>query len=658
MSKYLIFAGTTEGRLLAEFMNRQKIPAYVCVATEYGGQLLEGQDCIKVHAGRLNETEMQQLMKEEQITCTIDATHPYAVEVSENIQNASRESGCEYLRLLRSSQTADGEEEAVCVGSVEEAVAYLKETKGNILVTTGSKELHKYMTLPEYKERVYARVLSTPDVAVHCCELGFTGKHLICMQGPFSEELNTALLKQFDAKWLVTKEAGKNGGYEEKIRAAKKAGAKVVLIGRPVKEDGMTLEEVKSYLVKKEKIAVKRKIAVVGIGMGNRENMTQEAWTACCEADLLVGAGRMLEPFQEQNKPVFISYRPEEIYDYVMQHPEYEKVALLQSGDIGFYSGAKRLMKKFEGEEICVYPGISSVVYFCARLHTSWEDVSLVSQHGRNVNLIAKIKRNNKVFALLGKGNAVNQLCRKLIEYDMNQILISVGQNLSYPEERIVRGTPQELLDEEFDDLCVILSENEEPDRMITHGIADEVFLRAKVPMTKSEVRSISLSKLELTRDAVLYDVGAGTGSVSVEAAIQAEDGIVYAIEKKEEAVALMRENKKKFALDNLEIIEGTAPDALLDLPVPTHVFVGGSSGNMESILQLVLQKNPHVRIVINCIALETVAESLQCMKSLPVKDVDIVSVSIGKSKEIGNYHMMMGQNPVYVISCTGGEQE
>ena len=189
----------------------------------------------------------------------------------------------------------------------------------------------------------------------------------------------------------------------------------------------------------------------------------------------------------------------------------------------------------------------------------------------------------------------------------------------------------------------------------MTHGLEDEAFLRDKVPMTKSEVRSISLSKLQLTEDAVVYDVGAGTGSVSIEIALQAAEGEVYAIEKKEEAAALLEKNKRKFAADHLHIIRGLAPEALADLPAPTHVFIGGSSGNLKEILEAVLAKNPHVRIVINAIALETVAEALDCLKTLPVKETDVAAVSVAKAKELGRYHMMMGQNPVYVISCTGG---
>ena len=153
----------------------------------------------------------------------------------------------------------------------------------------------------------------------------------------------------------------------------------------------------------------------------------------------------------------------------------------------------------------------------------------------------------------------------------------------------------------------------------------------------------------------MIYDVGAGTGSVSIEMALRAVDGRVYAVEKKPEAVELLRKNKKKFGTDNLKILEGPAPEILADLPAPTHAFIGGSSGNLMEILEVILKKNPKARIVINAIALETVAEAMRCIRTLPVTDVDIVTLAAGKSKEVGSYHMMMGQNPVYIFSFTGG---
>ena len=264
------------------------------------------------------------------------------------------------------------------------------------------------------------------------------------------------------------------------------------------------------------------------------------------------------------------------------------------------------------------------------------------------------MKRYKKVFALIGQQDGVNQLCRNLCSYGFSDVMVYAGENLSYSNERILSGTAKSMAQESFEKLSVVLIENQDASMVVTHGIEDEAFLRDKVPMTKSEVRSISLSKLRLKEDSVIYDVGAGTGSVSVEMALQSYNGFVYAIEKKKEAVNLIGENRKKFAVPNLKVIEGLAPEALEDLPAPTHAFIGGSSGNLKQIMELILDKNPAARIVINAIALETVAEALHCLKELPVKETDIAAVSVGKSKEVGHYHMMMGQNPVYIISCTG----
>lgn len=668
MNRIILFAGTTEGRELAEFLRRHQIHADVCTATEYGGQLVGEDGFCRVHAGRLDEAGICGLIREVETrrdtgagsehaqVIVVDATHPYAKIVSDNIKSACGQTGAEYVRLLReeSDSAASAARSAVTVEDVQGAVDFLEGTEGNILVTTGSKELPKFTALTDYRERVFARVLSTPEAAAECARLGFTGQHLICMQGPFCEELNTAMLRQFDAKWMVTKESGKTGGFEEKVRAASAAGARLVLIGRPSKEQGFSAAQVRVLLAERLGFKIRRKIALVGIGMGTLQGMTLEARQACQEAQLLVGARRMLEEFSHGRKATFISYRPEEIRAYIDAHPEYERIALLQSGDVGFYSGAKKLFETFAGEEIEVYPGISSVVYLCDKLHTPWEDVKLLSLHGRNANLAAAVKAHKKVFAIVGKAESVRELCEKLTDFGLGELSVTVGENLSYPEERIRTDTARRLAKAEFSNLCVVLIENPAASEAVTHGLEDEEFLRDKVPMTKAEIRSISLSKLRLRRDSIVYDVGAGTGSVSIEAALRATDGQVYAIEKKPEAVELIRANRQKFAAENLTVVEGLAPEAMEELPAPSHVFIGGSSGNLREIMEAALKKNPRVRLVINCIALETVSEALRCLEALPVEDVDMAAVSVAKAKPVGRYHMMMGQNPVYVISCQG----
>ena len=653
MEKLLLFAGTTEGRELAEFLDRQGVSCHVCAATEYGGQLLDEGTCgHKIHSGRLDEAGMEALMRREEIRMAVDATHPYAAAVSSNIREACQKTGCRYLRLLREEEAAD--ESCVFVDSIEEAVEYLKRTEGPILAATGSKELAKYTALPDYRERVTARVLSTPEAVRESAALGFQGKNLICMQGPFGEELNYAMLLQTKARFMVTKESGKTGGFPEKRRAAKRAGTRLIVVGRPVREEGCSEMEARRILCEEFSITPRRRIALVGIGMGNPENMTLEAKEACRRADVLIGADRMLKALEDLDKPHYTAYLPEQILAFLEAHPEYERAAVLLSGDPGFYSGAKKLLECFGQDQVKVYCGISSPVYLCARLGTSWEDAALVSIHGRNQNLADAVRSHRKVFALVGKEESFRQMCRELTEYGLGQVRIDAGCQLSYPDEKILTGTAESLQNAKTGDLAAVLIRREGDLPVVTHGLEDDRFERDRVPMTKSEVRSISLSKLELRRDSVVWDVGAGSGSVSVEAALQVPEGTVYAVEKKPEAVELICRNRKKFGAANLQVVEGAAPEALEDLPVPTHVFIGGTSGSLKEILKRVLMKNPGARIVINAIALETVSEALACIRQLPLEGTDIVSVSVGKAKSVGSYHMMMGQNPVYVISCSG----
>lgn len=679
MDKILLFAGTTEGRNLAEFLEKNQIPTEVCVATQYGETLLEEGKYLHVHAGRLDETEMEQQIQKQQITLVIDATHPYAVIVSQNIRRACSRTGTEYIRLARKETDASWKQEmedVTEVASVAEAAAFLAKKEGRIFAATGSKELSAYQVIPDYQNRVVARVLSTPEAVSECAMLGFSGKNLICMQGPFTEDLNVAMLRQAQASWMVTKESGKAGGFLEKLRAAKKAGAKLVVIKRPGERSEEIAEDqkeenlyaicdegqIRSLLGKRLGICPKRQLYLVGIGMGNEKNRTVEAEQICQSADLLISARRMLQSVKTEGKVVFESYKPDEIAAYLAEHPQYETAAVLLSGDIGFYSGAKKLydaIERTEGlEQMEIYPvsGISSVVYFCGKLGVSWENVHLLSLHGRKQNLIDAVKYHEKVFVLCGEKDGISKICCKLKEYGLGDVKVAVGTDLSYEQERIVQGTAESLMKEDFAPLSVLLICNPDVKKRIGHGLDDDLFLRGKVPMTKSEVRSISLSKLRLHKDAVVWDVGAGTGSVSIEAASLAKDGVVYAIEKKDEAIDLLEQNKRKFGTDNLEIIKGLAPEALEGLPAPTHAFIGGSSGNLKEILEVLLEQNPRVRVVINAIALETVAEAMQCLKSMAFTDVDIAQVSVAKGKKLGSYEMMMGQNPVYIFSCTGGE--
>lgn len=656
MYKAIVFAGTTEGYALCEFLAENRVSVYACAATEYGGSLLQENEFLHVSAGRLKTEDMEELFRKENPEIVLDATHPYAAEVTKNIRTACESAGVLYQRILR----PEGEKnsEAIYVESTEEAAAFLSGTEGNIFLTTGSKELAKFTGIPDYKERLFARVLSIPSVIRFCAELGIEGKHLIGMQGPFSAEINEAMLRQFQCSYLVTKDTGLAGGFPEKMEACQRCGVTPVIIGRPLKEEGLSLQDARVFLSKMFGFTLSQKISLVGIGMGAEKTLTLEGKKALNEAELLIGAKRMTEAVQKPGQMVLHEYRSEKIVEYIREHPKYRTVAIALSGDVGFYSGAKKLIDQLDGnvEVIC---GISSVVYFMSKIGLSWDDAKIVSAHGRNCNLISLIRHNPKVFSILGTEDGVAVLASRLVYYGMGDVTLYVGENLSYENEKIFHDKAANLTEYRGDALSVVTACNEKATPMsAVHGISDGEFLRGKAPMTKEEVRTVSLSKLRLSEDSVCYDVGAGTGSVSVEMALRAWMGQVYAIEKKEDALALLKENKKKFAVDNLVIIPGVAPEAMTELPAPTHAFIGGSSGNMQDIINLLLEKNPKVRIVINCITLETVTEAMNAIRDFGLEDVDIVQLAAARSKSIGRYHMMMGENPIYIISCSGRGEE
>ena len=670
MSEICIFAGTTEGRRLVELLTgqpvrvcAQPVKAFVCVATDYGETLIPHGGNIEISAGRLDGEAMRRLFEERRFDAVIDATHPFATLVSETIQSACRDTATEYLRLNRDDGGTDAD--AVYVDSIQGAADYLAGHPGNALLATGSKELKPYTDVEGYQERFYPRVLPMKASLEACEAAGFAPAHIIAMQGPFSLDMNVATLKSIGAKYLVTKESGKSGGFSEKLEAARLSGAKCVVIGRPVQAQGMDFAQTARWLVEKYDLRPAREVAIVGIGMGAKDTLTFEADAALRGCDCMIGAKRMLEAAADYGKPGYAEIAPQKIADCMAAHPEYRRFAVVMSGDSGFYSGTKKLLPLLETDRVRVIPGLSSMQVLAAKFHLSWDDARAISLHGREGSIVPELMRWGKVFALMDGADAVKRICADLIDAGMGDAVICVGERLSYPDEKLTRATANELIDYTCAPLSAILVEHPVQSTPLPVGLPDEAFERnlggegAKaVPMTKSEVRAVSVSKLRLTEDAVVYDIGAGTGSVSVELALNCPKGRVYAIECREDAVELIKKNQRRFALRNLDVIQGCAPEAMAGLPAPTHAFIGGSSGNMAQIVECLLQKNPRVRIVVNAIALESVGEAADIIAKYGFDDSEIVQLSLARSRKAGRYHLMTGLNPIYIAAMQRREDE
>lgn len=393
------------------------------------------------------------------------------------------------------------------------------------------------------------------------------------------------------------------------------------------------------------------KVYLVGIGMGNPDTLTVQALHVIEKSDCLIGAKRMLDSIAGE-KPRFFCCDANGIAGYLEQHLEYHAVAVLLSGDVGFYSGAKRLTEVLVNHDVELICGVSSVQYLCAKRQLSWEDAAFVSLHGRQQNLLAAVLQHKKTFVLTGGENTPASLCTLLTESGLGDTTVTVGERLSYPEEKITTASAKELANQSFAPLSAMLVENFSANRDYqTHGISDEEFIRADVPMTKQEIRHLAVEQLKIKEDDIVYDVGAGTGSVSIEIAKRCPGCKVYAIEKNPAAVELICQNIKRFSCHNVLVTPGQAPQALQELPAPDKVFIGGSSGELTDIFQTILNKNPKTEFVITAVSLETIAQVTQCIKNFRLQ-ADITQISSARTRKLGSYHMFTGQNPVMIFSC------
>lgn len=399
----------------------------------------------------------------------------------------------------------------------------------------------------------------------------------------------------------------------------------------------------------------KLRVNIVGIGPGNPDLLTGEARQAIAASNILLGDKRMLSAFADSSKTVYDTIKASAIAEVAAKaDPARDVLAVLVSGDVGFFSLAKTISGKLPDCECVRYCGISSLVYFASKLQLSWDDAKIVSMHGRDQNLVAAVAQNKKVFSLTGGEHSPQALCKQLCEHGLGQVLVYVGENLSYPEEKITQGTAEEISALSFPSLSVMMLLNDEANcfEPTVHGLADDLFMRSKVPMTKQEVRSVSMSKLMPKATDVIYDIGAGTGSCSVELALIAKQGKVWAFERNPVAVELLGKNKELFGLTNLDVIAGEALENIKAMPAPDCVFVGGSGGDLCEMLDVIYAKNSKCRIVINAITVETLAQVAAYYKEHPDYSLEIVNVFVARSKKLGSYNLMMAQNPVYVMTA------
>ena len=393
-------------------------------------------------------------------------------------------------------------------------------------------------------------------------------------------------------------------------------------------------------------------VTLIGMGSGQPENLTLQGLAALRQADLILGARRLLAVLPAgctENRAA--AYRPDEVAE-LLQTSGAENAVLVYSGDTGFYSGASAMMEKLEalGVRARVLPGLSSIKLLAAALGRPWQGWNLVSAHGRTCDPVAECMQGRPTFFLTGGSEDPATLCAQLAAEGFGDVQAVVGQCLGTPEEKIFRGSVKELAAGRFNSLSVLLVEAAEVLPRRAPGLPDEAFERGDVPMTKQEVRAAVLAKLAVRPEDILWDVGAGTGSVSVELALAAPRGRVYAVECRPEGCALIKANREKFRTRNLVLVEGLAPAALSDLPAPDAVFIGGSKGSLAAIVDAALDKNPDARICVSAIALESLSAAVAALTAKG-RTVQVSQIAVSRARAVGGLHLMMAQNPIYLIT-------
>ncbi len=390
------------------------------------------------------------------------------------------------------------------------------------------------------------------------------------------------------------------------------------------------------------------KVFLIGCGCG-RASFTAEAENALSDAELIIGPERLLSELPDEvNGIKKEAALPMDIAKAIHLF-EGERVCVMLSGDSGFFSAARNLQPLLEGKELRILPGISSIQILAARLKRPWQDWRFCTAHGQACDPVWELCHGKPVFFLTDRNNSPDHICRRITEAGLGDLYVAVGENLGSDRERIVETTAKDIAMGQFSPLNVVLIEAAPRTAERGPGLPDDCFERADgIPMTKRMVRAAIPSLLEVKSDDVCWDIGTGTGSVGIELALVSKS--VWGVEHSPVALRLAERNRRKLGAWNMHLIGGKAPEALAGLPVPNAVFVGGSGGELQRILQTVYTGSPAARICVSAVTLETLEMARRSMEQLGWQ-AEVTQLSVSRSLRTGNLTMMLAQNPVFLIT-------
>lgn len=401
-----------------------------------------------------------------------------------------------------------------------------------------------------------------------------------------------------------------------------------------------------------------KNINIVGIGVNGLDMSTLKSVELIKSADFIIGAKRMLEILLKMQitTPTKSLILSDEIVTEI-KNSKAKNIVILMSGDTGFHSGTTKLIELLSQQNIKynieVTPGISSIQYMASKINLPWQDVFLTSAHGVDCNYIGTVLKYKQSFFLVGGKITALDIVNGLYKAGFQDLTIYIGENLGYPDEKISKFTLNSIIQINVSSLSVVwVVRNELFIDSYTGKLTDDDFIRGKVPITKSTIRNNIISQIGRgLENKILYDVGSGTGSIAIELALSNPLSKIYAFECNPDAIELLKQNIYKFNAYNITLVEGKAPESFEKIPAPDKVFIGGSKGAMSPIFEQVLTKNIKCYFVVSAIAVETFAEIISIFNIKKFTDFNVLQLYVATNKEVGNYNMLMGENPTFLIS-------
>ncbi|HLJ87098.1 MAG TPA: precorrin-6y C5,15-methyltransferase (decarboxylating) subunit CbiE [Candidatus Angelobacter sp.] len=410
----------------------------------------------------------------------------------------------------------------------------------------------------------------------------------------------------------------------------------------------------------------RRAVTVVGIGDDGCCGLTSRALNAVARAQLLVGGERHLAFFPEfAGERLVVNNGIGAALDRIQTLAQENNVCVLASGDPLFFGIGGLVIHRVGAEHVEVLPHPSSVQWAFARVGMKWDDALFLSLHGRNGHgLVTRLRQHRKAAILTDPTNSPSAIARKLVEYSDPDWDAWVCENLGGTDERVRRFTINELSG--CDDIgalnVLILARSDSawsPPQTIPF-LHEDLFAKRmpkKGLITKREVRLLSLASMGIRRNSVIWDIGAGSGSVSIEAALLAPEGDVYAVEVDPEGIEICRENLLTHSVDNVTVVEGRAPEALDTLPAPDSVFVGGSKGSMREIVDYCIHRlQPGGHLVVNAITLENSAEAYEAFRAQGLTP-EVTLLQISRAEPLARYRRYEALNPIQVFSVRKPEE-